>query len=195
VLAARAGARWFYPALGAAAALVLTIAIGRGGEHTTTTSASHASNRIKGGADVEVRVGGTTGADGEHGQRIASPDALEALAPGERLRIGYKAGAHRYLTAVSLDDQGHASAIYPEAGRSLTLPHDDGGELRYLPDSVELTGAGAERVVIVLGDEALDVDAVKRAAEDAYHQAKGDILHLPALNLAGEQFHRTFRKP
>ncbi len=140
-----------------------------------------------------VRIGGISTASGDRGQRIASSDAPEALSRGERLRIGYKAGQHRYLTAIALDDQGHATALYPESGRSVALAAD--AETRYLPDSIELTGAGAERVVVLLGDQPVDVDAVKRAAEAAYRQARGDILHLPALNLAGEQFHRTFLKP
>ena len=181
--------RWMVPALGMAAALVLMITFnGRQRDGAPI-------NRAKGGADVVVRIGGdrAPGGNSDRGQRVASSDGPESLARGERLRIGYKAGPHRYLTAVALDDQGHATALYPESGRSLALPPDT--ETHYLPDSVELTGAGAERVVVVLSDQAVDVDAVKRAAEAAYRQAKGDILHLPALNLAGEQFHRTFLKP
>lgn len=178
-------ARWTVPALGAAAALALVV----------TFSARHRGdaehNRSKGGADVVVYVGGGAA------QRIAGSGAPEALAPGERIRIGYKAGAHRYLTAVSLDDHGAATALYPESGSSLALPRDPrgAGETHYLPDSVELLGAGAERVVVVLSDQPLEVAAVKRAAERAYRQAKGDILRLPPLELAGEQFHRTFLKP
>jgi hypothetical protein len=184
--------RWMVPALGVAAALVLVVTFS-GRQRFAPI------NRAKGGADVVVRIGGDrapggSGSNsGQRGQRVASSDAPESLARGERLRIGYKAGPHRYLTAVALDDQGHATALYPESGRSLALPTDT--ETHYLPDSIELTGAGAERVVVVLSDQAVDVDAVKRAAEAAYRQARGDILHLPALNLAGEQFHRTFLKP
>ncbi|HVR60732.1 MAG TPA: ACP synthase [Polyangia bacterium] len=180
-------ARWAFPALAAAAALALIVTFrardGSDGEHAR-------ANRAKGGADVVVRIGAGAGA-----QRIAGSGAAEALVAGERLRIGYKAGSHRYLTVVSLDDRGQATALYPEAGQSLPLPADRAGDTRYLPDSVELTGAGAERVVVVLGDEPLDVGAVKRAAEGAYRKARGDILHLPPLELPGEQFHRTFIKP
>jgi hypothetical protein len=186
---AASSVRWMVPAFSVAAALVLVITF-NGRQQTGTPI-----NRAKGGADVVVRIGGERGAgsNGQRGQRVASSDGPESLARGERLRIGYKAGPHRYLTAVALDDQGHATALYPESGRSLAMPPD--AETHYLPDSIELTGAGAERVVVVLSDQAVDVDAVKRAAETAYRQAKGDILHLPALNLAGEQFHRTFLKP
>jgi hypothetical protein len=178
---AASSTRWMVPALGMAAALVLVVTF------SGRQRFGAPINRAKGGADVVVRIGG------DHAQREASRDAPDSLARGERLRIGYKAGPHRYLTAVALDDQGHATALYPESGRSLALPADT--ETHYLPDSIELTGAGAERVVVVLSDQAVDVDAVKRAAEAAYRQARGDILHLPALNLAGEQFHRTFLKP
>jgi hypothetical protein len=176
---------WAFPTLAAAAAaLALVVTFGareRGGEH----------NRLKGGADVVMRIGAGDGA-----QRIASRGAPEALGTGERIRIGYKAGRFRYLTAVSLDDRGQATAVYPEAGKSLAVTGEETGTLtRYLPDSVELTGAGAERVIVVLSAEPLDVDAVKRAAESAYRKAKGDILRLPALDIPGEQFHRTFIKP
>ncbi len=180
-------ARWLTPALGAAAALALVVTFGarqRGADE------HNRGNRTKGGADVVVRIGA-----GERTQRIAGSGAPESLAPGERLRIGYKAGSHRYLTAVSLDDHGQATALYPESGQSLALPAEGAGDTHYMPDSVELLGAGAERVVVVLSDQPLDVEAVKRAAEAAFRKAKGDILRLPPLELAGEQFHRTFLKP
>jgi hypothetical protein len=194
-----AGRRWGLPSLGlvaAAAALVLAIGVrdgqrGEGGLGAPRTSPG--SNGLKGGgAGIVVRIGG---AGGDATQRDAAGGRPEMLARGERIRIGYWPGEHRYLIAVSLDDQGRVTALYPESGRSLEVA--GGGETRYLPDSVEFTGAGAERLVVVLSDQPLALDTVKRAAEDAYRKAGGDLIRLPALDVGqgGEQFARTFLKP
>jgi hypothetical protein len=147
-------------------------------------------NRIKGGAGITVRVAGATGP-----QRTAAVSAPEALARGERVRIGYEPGAHRFLLALSIDDHGAVTPLYPEAGRSLPAARAAGGGVRYLPDGIELTGAGAERLVVILSDQPLEVEAARRAARLAYDRAKGDLLHLPPLDLPGEQFQRTFLKP
>ncbi|HET6279981.1 MAG TPA: ACP synthase [Polyangia bacterium] len=179
------GVRWLVPALGMAAALALTVSF------AARPDPSNRVNRTKGGggSGVTVRI-----AAPERGtQRSASADTPEALSAGERIRIGYQPGAHRFLTAISVDDAGAVTALYPESGRSVTVPR--GAETRYLPDSVEFTGKGAERLVVVLSDEPLEMEAVKRAAHAAYGKAKGDILHLPSLEIKGEQFHRSFLKP
>ena len=47
----------------------------------------------------------------------AGVDATEALARGERLRIGYQPGEHRYLLSLSIDDRGEVTPLYPERGR------------------------------------------------------------------------------
>jgi len=179
-----ASVRWLAPALGMAAALALIVTF------ASRDDGDRATNRTKGGGSgVTVRI-----AAPERGtQRSASADTPEALSAGERIRIGYQSGAHRYLTAISVDDSGAVTALYPEAGRSVTVPR--GAETRYLPDSLELTGKGAERLVVVLSDEPLEMEAVKRAARAAYLKSKGDILHLPPLEVQGEQFHRSFLKP
>jgi hypothetical protein len=65
----------------------------------------------------------------------------------------------------------------------------------YLPDSVEFTDAGTERLFVILSDQPIDVDAARRAARAAFERAKGDILRVSALELPGEQFQRTFLKP
>jgi hypothetical protein len=181
-----AGVRWLAPALGMAAALALIVTFVSRGDG----DGDHATNRTKGGGSgVTVRI-----AAPERGtQRSASADTPEALSAGERIRIGYQSGAHRYLTAISVDDTGAVTALYPEAGRSVTVPR--GSETRYLPDSLEFTGKGAERLMVVLSDEPLEMEVVKRAARAAFEKAKGDILHLPPLELPGEQFHRSFLKP
>jgi hypothetical protein len=174
--------RFMAPTLSLAAGVALFVTLS-GGER--------GHNALKGGAaDITVRV-----AAGDGPQRTASGGAPEALAPGERVRIGYHAGSHRYLLSLSIDDRGQVTPLYPESGRSVPLGKAVGAAPRYLPDSVEFTDAGTERLFVILSDEPIEVDAARRAARAAYERAKGDILRMPALELPGEQFQRTFIKP
>ena len=145
---------------------------------------------IRGGADITVRV-----AAGDGPQRTASPSAAEALAPGERVRIGYHAGRHRYLLSLSIDERGQVTPLYPESGHSVAVGKVVGAAPSYLPDSVEFTDAGTERLFVILSDQPIEVESARRAARAAFDRAKGDILHMPALELPGEQFQRTFIKP
>jgi hypothetical protein len=170
------------PVFAAAAAVVLVVSFTSGPRRPYVGT--------KGGAAITVRVAGGAGA-----QRTAAVGAPEALAPGERVRIGYEPGPHRYLLALSVDDRGTVTPLYPESGRSVPTAKGPGGAVRYLPDSVEFTEAGTERLIVILSDQPLEVEAARRAARAAYDKAKGDILHLPALDLPGEQFQRTFIKP
>jgi hypothetical protein len=144
---------------------------------------------IKGGAGMIVRVAGATG------QRTARVDAAEALAPGERLRIGYQTGGHRYLLSLSIDEHGEVTPLYPEEGASLTVPAGVPSATHFLPDSLELTGAGLERIIVLLSDQPVDMQAARRAARAAYDRAGGDLGRLPRLDLPGEQFTRVFAKP
>lgn len=144
---------------------------------------------IKGGAGVIVRVAGAAG------QRTARVDATEPLSAGERLRIGYQTGGHRYLLSLSIDEHGQVTPLYPEQGASLTVPAGVSTATHFLPDSLELTGAGLERIVVVLSDQPVDMAVARRAARAAYDRAGGDLGHLPRLELPGEQFTRTFAKP
>ncbi len=146
-------------------------------------------NRTKGAAGIDVVVAGPSNGP----QRHASAEAPEALGPGERVRIGVQAGAHRFVSSVSIDEKGTVTPLYPEVGKS--LPAGPGRQELFLPGSVEFTGKGAERLVVVLSDEALDVEAVARAAKGAYERANGDLTKLGRLEVPGEQFHRTFLKP
>jgi hypothetical protein len=177
-------ARVWAPVLAMAAGVALLVTVGPLRETTRQ------NNRTKGGAGMIVRV------DGNGGQRTARVDGPEALARGERLRLGYQAGPHRYLLALSLDDHGQVTPIYPEAGRSVAVPGDGAGTAtRYLPDGMELTGTGTERIVVLLSDQPIEVEAARRAARAAYDRAAGDLLRLPSLGLPGEEFSRTFSKP
>ena len=169
----------------AAAAAVLVIAVRPGDErggHTPYVG-------TKGSAGVIVRVAGSDG------QRTADVAAIEALARGERLRIGYQPGSHRYLLSLSIDDRGEVTPLYPERGPSLTVPDGSRSATRFLPDSLELTGKGTERIVVVLSDQPIDVETARRAARAAYEKAGGNLARMTNLELPGEQFVRTFAKP
>jgi hypothetical protein len=184
--APRAATRWMFPALGLAAAMALTLTVA-----PILRPAPTGGNRIKGGGSITVQIGGA----GAGPQRAAAADAPEALSPGERVRIGYQPGGHRYLTSLSIDDQGQVTPLYPEAGRSLPVGRGAAAATRYLPDSVEFTGKGHELLIVVLSDQPLEVGAVKKAARAAFQKAGGDLARLPSLDLPGEQFQRTFVKP
>jgi hypothetical protein len=143
---------------------------------------------VKGGAGITVVVAGTKG------QRRAQVDATEELAPGERLRVGYQSGGHRYLLALSIDESGQATPLYPEHGASLTVPAGVPTATHFLPDSLELTGRGLEQLIVLLSDQPIDMQVALDAARAAYARAGGH-LSLPAVGLPGEQFTRVFRKP
>lgn len=144
---------------------------------------------IKGGGGMIVRVAGAAG------QRTARVDATEPLSAGDRLRIGYQTGGHRYLLSLSIDEHGEVTPLYPEQGASLTVSAGVSSATHFLPDSLELTGTGLERIIVVLSDQPVDMAVARQAARAAYDRAGGDLGRLPRLDLPGEQFTRTFAKP
>ena len=153
---------------------------------TLNLVSSGAANRVKGGAEIDLYVGG----DG-HTRTAAT---REMLAPGERIRIQYKPGPWSYLLVVSVDEDGVVSPLYPTSGPALPIGQDGGGA-RMLPDSIEFTGGGLERIIVVMTDEPLTVEEVAAAAREAFDAAEGDLDRLPKLDLPGEQFHRMIIKP
>lgn len=138
--------------------------------------------RLKGGSAAQFVVAGA------EGQREAA--AEERLAPGERIRVGVS--GHRHVLALSIDEAGVVTPVYASGAGSLSLPD---ARQAWLPDSLELTGAGLERLVVVLSDAPLAVEAVSRALLARYQSAGGDLRRLEALDVPGDQFHRTFVKP
>ncbi|MBF5042517.1 DUF4384 domain-containing protein [Aggregicoccus sp. 17bor-14] len=147
-------------------------------------------NRIKGGDAVsELRIAGAGGAQ----QRVATPGEPEALAAGERVRLGYAALQGEYVLAVSVDAAGVVSALYPETGES--LPAQVGAGLQYLPDSLEFTGTGLERVVLVRSRRPLTVESVRAAAERAFERAGRNVSSMGALDVPGEQTQWLLVKP
>jgi hypothetical protein len=175
---------WVAPMLAMAACLVAMVTFVPRPDWNKPTTV-----RTKGGAGITVRVAGVDG------QRNARVDSTEPLARGERLRIGYQSGGHRYLIALTIDDHGVVQALSPEQGKSLVLSDGAATATRYLPDSWELDGAGVERIIVVLSDQEVDVAAAIRAARAAFDKAGGNLARMPSLDLPGEQFVRTFAKP
>ena len=138
------------------------------------------------GAELTVRV-----APPENGhQRIVAPEAAEPLATGERILLGVRAGSRRFIVAVCLDDRGNLTPLYPEDGIGLELPPSLG--LHNLPDGIELTGHGFERLIVLLTDQPIEPDIVRAAAASAFTRADRNLLRLPRLDLPGDQFQRTF---
>jgi hypothetical protein len=153
---------------------------------------SSTRNRSKGaGVEATARIASTNAS----AQRVAPPGSHEVLEPGDRVRLGYKTADARYLAAVSIDDGGAITPLYPEDGSA--LPVSPTQETVYLPDSLEFTGAGKERVFLFMARKPFAVDAAKEAVRAAHQVVKGDLELLPNPAFAGGQdvFSWLFRKP
>jgi hypothetical protein len=191
----RAASRaWLYSAVAMAAgvALVAMVRPPAGSPApvgVTSVDRNPRGDHVKGGAGMTVVVAGAGG------QRTARVAGDEPLAAGERLRIGYQPGGHLYVLSLSIDQRGAVTPLYPEAGPSLAVPDAAAEATRYLPDSLELTGAGLERIFVVLSDAPIDMEAARRAAKDAYDRVGGELGQLTRLGLVGEEFTRSFAKP
>jgi hypothetical protein len=149
-------------------------------------------NRSK-GSSVESTA--RIASNGSPAQRIAPPGSHEVLEPGDRVRLGYKTADPRYLAALSVDDGGEVTPLYPETGSA--MPVTNAPETVYLPDSLEFTGAGRERVFLFLARTPFDLEAAKHAVTSAYQAAKGDLSVLPNPVFASGQdvFSWLFQKP
>jgi hypothetical protein len=128
-------------------------------------------------------------------QRAVPPGSQEILEPGDRVRFGYRTADPRYLVAVSVDDGGEVTLLYPESGPALAVAPT--AETTYLPDSLEFTGAGREKIFLFLARKPFDSAAAKQAVKSAHAKAKGDLLTLQSPTFAGGQqvFTWLFRKP
>jgi len=129
-------------------------------------------------------------------QRSVPPGSREVLEPGDRVRIGYKiVDARRYLSVVSVDDDGQVSLLYPASGSALAI--EPTRETVYLPDSIEFSGSGRERVFLFLSRTSFNVEAAARAVRTSQEAAKGDLESLPSPAFSGGQdvFSWLFSKP
>lgn len=199
---ARGRSRTAVLSLGAAAAALALVAGGQtlfqgsrhAGEHGATTVAG--ANRTKGataGPRIEVHIAPPL--PRENPQRIAPVDGVERLARGERLRVGVESGRRHFCLVISIDDAGQVTPLFPEDGTSSSVQAQGG--LQYLPGAFELTGAGHERLVVILTDRPVEAATLGASAGAALAAAAGDLTRMPDLDLAleGDQFHRIFLKP
>jgi hypothetical protein len=175
---------WFAGIGGALAAAAVVLFLVR--------APSSSPNRIKGdGVAATVQVAMRDASL----QRTVPPGSQEMLEPGARVRLGYRTAEPRYLAAVSVDDGGEVTLVYPRSGPALSVRPT--AETAYLPDSLEFTGAGREKVFLFLARKPFDSDAAKQAVKRAHQSAKGDLSLLPNPTFAGGQhvFSWLFRKP
>jgi hypothetical protein len=156
------------------------------------TSSPTGPNRIKGSSmEATARVASAHAGS----QRAVPPGSQEVLEPGDRVRFGYRTADLGYLAAVSVDEQGNVTPLYPEAGPAMKVAPSD--QTTFLPDSLEFTGTGRERVFLFLARSSFDSAAAKQAVKSAIERGKGDLTSLPSPVFAGGQhvFSWLFRKP
>jgi hypothetical protein len=153
---------------------------------------AHSRNAVKGSSvEATARISSTSAP----AQRSAPPGSHEVLDPGDRIRFGYKTAEPRFLAAVSIDEMGEVTPLYPEEGPALSVVPTQ--ETTYLPDSIEFTGKGRERVFLFLARNPFDLQAAKQAVLAGYEASKGDLDALPSPAFTGGQdvFSWSFRKP
>jgi anti-sigma factor RsiW len=175
---------WALSVSGIAAAAALAVFFVR------TSSPEH--NRSKGSSvEATARVASANAS----AQRAVPPGSQEVLEPGDRVRLGYRTADARYLAAISVDDRGEVTTLYPEADSAMSVSTTR--ETVYLPDSLEFTGAGRERVFLFLARTPFNLEAARSAVKSAHQAAKGDLSALQNPAFAGGQdvFSWLFRKP
>jgi hypothetical protein len=163
-----------------------------------------ARNRIKGGevCIASIRI---AAADGSNQRSFPSGSSVR-LQAGERLRLGYRVLKPRHLAALSIDDAGQVTPLYPEGGNSLAVAATTStpalgpaAVLIYLPDSVELTGTGHERIYLLVAEQAFTVDDALAATRAAFARSgPGNVANMAAPALAAgsiEILSWLFEKP
>ncbi|WP_426753425.1 ACP synthase [Myxococcus sp. Y35] len=180
--------RWMATSVAIAASVLVVVLVRPLLASGPASGVAEGLKRLSGGPAAELRIGGGLGP-----QREATPGTPEPLEPGERVMLGYRAGTHRYVAALSVDAIGEVTPLHPEAGAS--APVEPGIAQQWLPGGWELTGSGAERVVLVLSDEPLPVDTLVEAARRAFVKADGEVTRMAPLEVPGEQTHWVLLKP
>jgi hypothetical protein len=151
----------------AAAAAVVVLA--QGGD-------KHFRNSIKGeSVDGQLRIAGP------HGQRSLDPNTSDALQPNEQVRLGFRIPEAAHLIAVSIDDHGQITPLYPESGTAIRA--EPSHEFKFLPDSLEFTGTGKERIFLFLVPKAFDVDSVKQSVGNGYQRSQHDLARMQDFQL------------
>jgi hypothetical protein len=175
---------WFAGLAGALAAAAVVLSL--------VSGPPRRQNELKGpSVEATVRVASAKPSP----QRSVPPGSQEILEPGDRVRLGYRTADPLYLAAVSVDDGGEITLLYPESGPALAVAPT--AQTTYLPDSLEFTGSGREKVFLFLARKPFDSAAAKAAVRSAHEKAKGDLLTLQSPTFAGGQqvFTWLFRKP
>jgi len=156
----------------------------------TVSGGERAHNRRKGGAGHHRAL-----RRGRRPPRTAAVTAPEALALGERVRIGYHAGAHRLPALAGRSTSADRSRrSTPSRGRSVPLGKVVGTAPRYLPDSVEFTDTGIERLFVIMSDQPRRSTPARRAARAAFRAREGEYPAHAGARAPGEQFQRTFHQ-
>jgi hypothetical protein len=170
---------WTAAAVGFAAAAALVLAF-RPADEGGERGPGRGSNHIKGLGVGTLRIGMADGS----GQRSAALRRTEALRAGERVRLGYRTEGPAHLVAISIDDAGNVSPLYPaQPGPGLAVEPRE--QVTYLPDSIDFDGKGQERVFLLLAERPLHVDEVSRAARAAHARTRGDLKALSSVPLEG----------
>jgi hypothetical protein len=157
---------WVYASLGtcAVAAAIMLLVLPRSLEN----------NRIKGdhtAATVRISGAGT--------QRSVTPSVLETLSDGERLRIGFRTATTAFLLVLSIDAKGEITPIYPESGEGLRV--SPSRDMQYLPDSIEFTGQGQERLFLFLAPNSITVESARSALTLAFRHSQKNLVDFPQV--------------
>ena len=172
--------------VGLALAAGIAVIVAFGPMRALLRDARHSNTTKGGGSALELFAGGA-------GQAPRPARDGDALATGERIRVGYQAGSRRFLLVLSVDERGAATALYPAFGRSLAADPSPGTHL--MSDSLELTGQGYERVIALFSDEPIDMRAAIAAATKEFVRA-GRLDRMGPLPLqAEEQSAVSLKKP
>jgi hypothetical protein len=169
---------WTVAALTFAAAAGFVLVARLPGPTPVTTPAGHNVVKNADGVDVDVRIGA-----GDGRTRIAVAGGEERLAEGEGVRIGARSRQAGHLVALSIDDAGVATPLYPEAGESLAIAPGEG--FTYLPESVFFTGHGRERLFVLTGARPFSVDAALATVGAAVARAGGSLDDLTSFTVDG----------
>ncbi|WP_373049252.1 ACP synthase [Vulgatibacter sp.] len=143
-----------------------------------------ATERIKGGAGLDVLVGGA-------GQSRLAAEG-ERLGPTDRVRLRVHPGNYAWALALSVDDAGIVTTLYDHRGTSLAVQK---GKPLWLPDALAFEGEGAERIYLFLSEAPLATAELARALAVAHRSAGSAAAMATIPGVPGEQSHLLVNKP
>jgi hypothetical protein len=120
--------------------------------------------------------------------------AVAPLGTGDRVRLGHRVAESLRLVAVALDAQGEVTPLYPTSGEALAVA--PGPAFTFLPESLEFTGSGDERIFVVITGAPLTAEQVaSRVRQSFEHTGRRLAETQPRLEDGEQLFTWTFRKP